>query len=195
MARGAGRKSLLESTDLKIVETDIEEGTIPFFLIEDDYGVAADNNCYMLCERKKASRTIKNESGEPDHVETYFLWNSFKYLSTFKGTLECYLQIKSRKLNARKLKTTTYKDIIDNQNEIKNIIANALKSDGVNRDFVSFCDLVDKKKELLNDIQEVKNLKNQLIDEVDSLMNLVKEKRRIIITNTEPTKHRLKLEE
>ena len=190
-----GRVSLLESTDLPVIETEIEEGTLPFFLIEDDYGVAADKYCYMLCERKKASRTIKNEKGEPDHVETYFLWNSIKYLSSFKGTIDCYIEIKGRKLNARKIKNTTFKDIIDNQNEIKRIVSNALKPGGANKEFVSFCDLADKKEELLKEIEEVRMLKKTLNDEAESLINMIKEKRKIIITNTEPKNHRVKTEE
>jgi hypothetical protein len=190
-----GRVSLLESTDLPVIETEIEEGTLPFFLIEDDYGIAADKYCYMLCERKKASRTIKNENGEPDHVETYFLWNSIKYLSSFKRTMECYIEINGRKMNARKIKNTTFKDIIDNQNEIKRIVSEALKTDGVNKEFVSFCDLADKKEELLKEIEEVRVLKKTLSDESEALLEFIKEKRRLIITNTEPKKHRVKTEE
>lgn len=195
MAKGFGRVSLTESTDLDVIETGIEEGCIPFFLIEENYGVSVDDLCYKLCERRKANRTIKDENGNPDHVETYFLWTAFKYLSSFKQSIECYCKIKERKLNARKVKNADYKELINTQNEIKRIVAKALKTDGVNKEFVSFCDLTDKKEELLREIEEVRALKKTLNDESESLINLIKEKRRIIISSTEPKKHRVKTEE
>lgn len=98
------RKTLAD-TELPIEETDIEEGTLPFFLIDDEYGIACDQYCYMLCKKKRANRTIKDEDGKPNHIESYWSWTPFKYTGTFQSIMETYVEQKERGLNKRIVKS------------------------------------------------------------------------------------------
>jgi len=64
MARGKGKQSLKDTLDASLItKTDIEEGDIPFYLIEPNYGVSADKYGYNLIERKEMTRGVKDESG------------------------------------------------------------------------------------------------------------------------------------
>lgn len=188
------RKSLLDS-NLPVIESEIEEGNIPFFIIEENYGVACDQYCYSLVKRKKCNRTIKSTDKDGDYIESYYKWDGISYVSTFAATINSYVQQKERELNARLVKSKDYHALINIQNEIKDIVRKAFKASGPNKEIVTYSDLVDSKAELLRDLDELKSIKNQTVEAVDSLMELVKEKRSIILKNTEPKKHHLKLEE
>lgn len=37
-----------------IINTNEHTGSVPFFIIDDEYGIAADEYCYALCIGKKA---------------------------------------------------------------------------------------------------------------------------------------------
>jgi hypothetical protein len=190
-----GKKSLLETTDLPIIATDKEEGQIPYFIIDDKYGVSCDERCEMLCRKKKASRTIKDEEGNPHHVETYYMWESFCYTNSFSSCVENYINIKDRELKKERLiKTKDYNKMIEIQQEIKRIIDNSFSSNGNNKEFLSITHTIDQQAKLNEELIVLKNLKNQVQDETDKLMQLIKEKRAIIISNTEPKKHRVKKE-
>lgn len=191
----AKRGRSLLNNDLPVKETDIEEGNIPFFLIDDEYGVTADNYCYMLCYKKKMNRSVKNEDDVITHIESYYNWTPLKYTNTFQSIIECYMTIKERKLSSRLVKNKDYKEFINIQNEIKDIISKAFDTNGVNKEFVSFCDLIDHKEKLLQEIEELSALKDKVVDMANDLLNIIKKKRKIIINETEGKKHRIKLEE
>lgn len=194
MARG--KKSLMETTDLPIVETDKEEGNIPYFVIDEEYGIACDDMQEMLCKRVKASKTIKGEDGKESHVETYYKWNNLKYMGNFTSCIEEYAKIKSRDIKKNKLiKSKDFKDVVAIQNEVKQLVADSLSKDGLNKEFLSITSIIDERAKLEEEIKHLKQLKEQCINDVESLIELVKEKRRIIIKETEPKKHRVKKEE
>ena len=194
MAKGR-TKQLLENMDLPLIQTDNEEGSIPFFVIDDDYGIAVDNYGYQLCKRSKANKTVKNNDGIPIHIESYYKWTSFKYTNSLKSMFECYVKEKEYELHSKLTKSRDFRDLMEVQNEIKNIICTALKSEGCNKELLSIVGLLDEKEKLRSEIKELQNIKHSVIREADSLMNIIKEKRRIIIGETEPKKHRSKEEE
>ena len=182
-------------TSLEKRDLGAEEGYIPFFLIEDDYGIAADEYCYMLCQRKKMNRTVKDENGNPAYVESYLYWRALKYSGTFQNAIECYVEIKERQLNARHVKNKDYQKVIDVYNEIREIVANAFSATGINQEFLSFGDLLSQKNKLLNEIDELSDIKYKVETAADDLLQIIKDKRKIIIGETEGKKHKMKLEE
>lgn len=194
MAKGRA-KQLLENTDLPLIETDDEEGTIPFFIIDDNYGIAVDNYCYQLCKKSKANKTVKGENGVPTHVESYYKWTSFKYTDSLKSMFDCYVKEKERELHSKLTKSREFRDLMKVQDEIKTIICTSLKPDGHNKEWLSTVELLDEKERLRSEIKELQNIKQSVIREADSLLDIIKEKRKIIIGETEPKKHRIKKEE
>ena len=186
-----GKKSLIETTNPdKIIETDKEEGQIPFFLIDDEYGIAADNLCYMLVNAKKAARTLSD-----DNVETYIKWEPVAYVNTIKRAIEEYSIVKERKLNRKLLKSKDLTEIKNNQDEVRNTIQKALSVDGKNKHIFEVLDLLQAKEDVLKNINDLKVQKEKLLQLFDEFEALIKEKRKIIIKQTEPTKHRYKKEE
>jgi len=191
-----GKRNLLETTDLPIIETTIEEGTIPYFIIDDKYGIACDDKCEMICRKKKSNRTIKDEEGNPIYIETYYVWESFCYVGTFSECINRYLLIKDRDIKKERLvKTKDYGKLIEIQNEIKCIVSKALDTNGVNSQFLSATSIIDDKAKLKEELDCVNSLKEDIEKEYKSFMEMIKDKRKIIIKNTEPTKHRTKKEE
>lgn len=186
-----GKKPLIETTDPdKIVETDKEEGQIPFFIIDDEYGIAADNLCYMLVNAKKAGRTLSD-----GNVETYIKWEPVAYVNTIKRAIEEYSIVKERKLNRKLLKSKDLTEIKNNQDEVQRIVQKALSTSGKNKQVFETLDLLQAKEDVLKDINDLKEQKEKLLQLFDEFEALLKEKRKIIIKQTEPTKHRYKKEE
>lgn len=188
------KKSLLES-DLPVVTVTEEEGSIPFFLIDDTHGVYANQFGYDVVELKQCNRTVKGTDTEPEYIETFPKWDGIGYVSTFSAAIEFYLDIKERELNKRQVKTKDYKQLIKVQEEIREICLKAFDAKGENADVVSFAQLFDYKAKMLKEIDELKNMKLQLEKEFEQTMDYIKEKRKIVRSNTEPKKHRNKLEE
>lgn len=178
MARG--RKPLTELTDLPLVETELEEGQIPFFLIDEEYGVNCDQYCYMLVKKKRATRTIKDEDGKPHHVESYWSWISLKYANTFQYIIECYVSIKGKDLNKKLVKSTDYKDLIKTQEQIRDILNNMF-SLNYNKDFLTVGDKVDTLNGLSKDLKELENTRDMLKKECDDLLAFIKETRKIVM--------------
>ena len=184
-----GKKKLTETTDLPIVHTDIEEGEIPYFLIDDAYGVACDERCEMLCRKKECTRTVNDEDGKPHHIETYYKWESFKYVSTFSQVIDCYMQVEERRLKSENLvKTTDYNELIKVQEQIGKTVSKALNHKGVNKDFFDVAKLLDQRSKLEEQIAKTEELRVQVEKEYNSLMELVKARRSIIIKETEKKK-------
>jgi hypothetical protein len=188
MARG--KKSLLETSNLPIVTTDIEEGQIPYFLIDDEWGIACDERNEILVHKRIANRTIKNEKGDEDHIEQYIMWDSISYPSTFSSAIESYVNKKGKTEKSKLKKSTNYNDLIKIQNEIKLTIEKSLEFNGVNSNFLSSMSIIDERAKLEEEIKKLRETKEMIIKETDLLMELVKQKRAIIISNTEPKKHR-----
>lgn len=187
-----GKKALSETSDLEIIKSDKEEGNIPYFLIDDDYGIACDERQEILVHKRIANRTVKNSDKE--YIEQYVSWDSLCYPSNFTNAISCYVERKGRELNKKIKKTKDIQKIIDNQNELKHLISTSLNINGINKEFLSITSILDERTKLEEELKMLKQTKDNVLNECEKLIDLVKEKRSIIIKETEPKKHRLKLE-
>lgn len=176
-----GKKSIIDESNLPVINTDEETGTIPFFLIDETYGVACDQYGYMLCKKKSANKTIKDEEGNLDHIESYYTWTPFKYTGTFESIIKCYIEQKERGLNKRLVKQKDFKKLLEIREEIYSIVYKAFNTNGINKEFLSVSNLLDQKVELENEIKNVIELKNNLTKQCNELEKLIKEKRKIIV--------------
>ena len=182
-----GRKKA-EDTELPIITTEEESGTTPFFLIDDEFGIACDQYSYMLCRKKRATRTVKDEDGNDDHIEEYWMWSAYRYTSTFESIMQCYVKQKERDLNKKLIKEKDFKAILKNYEEIHEIIKNALSVEGLNKDFISINSLIDQRAKLQDEIQAVEKDMNTLKKQCEELQSTIKEARKIVVENHKPKK-------
>ena len=94
MARG--KKSLIETTNLPIEKTDKEEGQIPYFIIDDEWGVSCDDRNEILVHKRLANRTIKDENNINTYIEQYYSWESICYTSNFTTAIDIYANKKEQ---------------------------------------------------------------------------------------------------
>lgn len=179
-----GKKTIADETELKIIETENEEGTIPFFIIDDEFGIACDQYCYMLCRKKRANKTVKDENGQPTHIESYWMWTSYRYTNSFESIMNTYVSQKERDINKKLVKEKDFKNIIKTYKDIQEIIKNAFNIESLNKDFLSCSALIDQRAKLEGEIKRVEEVKDKLIKECDELEKLIKEKRKIVIDNS-----------
>lgn len=187
------RDIIEENPNLKVIETNKEEGVMPFFMIEDVYGVAVDERQYMLCKKKSAKKIVKDDEGNPSHIETYYRWDSFKYTHFFKDIIECYVELKDRELNISFEKNAEFKDILKNQQEIKNILNRTFSNNyKINKDVLECSDLIDLKESLKLEINNVKLELKDIMKQKDELITMIKEQRKIIVDQIPKSKTKVK---
>ena len=126
--KSKGKQSLLETTDSRdIIETDEEVGSIPYFIIDEEYGVACDNLCYILVVKKIACRRGKEDNDEDTNkVYKYIRWEDLSYLDSFESVIKMYTEVKEKRLNRKLIKSQDLQDIKDIRRSIRNDIKKAL---------------------------------------------------------------------
>lgn len=181
----------------EIMDDDIEDSDkSPNFLFEGDeeFGVMANELNYILVSRIVSNKKSKNEDGAISNVK-YYRWKNVAYLDSLESVLECYMKRKEKILVSKLKGCKGFGELNLIRKEIKSIIYNSLSPIGINKDLLDACKLVDFKLLLNSEILELENKKKELMEEFEKTMNFIKEKRSIIIKQTEPKKHRNKKEE
>lgn len=169
--------------ELKIKETKIEEGCLPYFIIDEEYGIACDERQEMLCFKKRANRTIKNDLGVETHIESYWKWDAIAYVHEFSRALELYEFKKDKQLKAERLTNCTdMKELVKIKEEINEKLQKALKINGINKKVIAIGTILDKRFELEREIEELKKAKENCLLEVDKLLKLMREKTKEIIS-------------
>lgn len=188
---------MLETIDEKdIIVTDEEVGNIPYFLIEDEYGVATGYDCDVLVIKKIAGRRGKAENGEnPDKVYQYIKWEELKYLDSFEEAVETYEKVKERKLNSNLIKSQELQELINIRLSIQNDIRQALQIKSTDSQIKRVCNLTDTIKELKEQVREVKQGLAELNKLKDETMHDIKEARKIIVERDKPKQRRYKKED
>lgn len=182
--------------DLPIIETDNEEGNIPNFLFDgdNDYGVSSGDLNFYLVERKRANKTIKDENGKLDHIEAYYKWDNVAYVNSLESAVRCYSERREKRLVSKLIKSNGFKEVAEIRKQTYEIIKNSLSQVGLNKELMDTCKLIDLKRDLDNEMKDLYEKKEQIEREFDKTMSLIKEKRSILIKETEPKKHRMKEE-
>ena len=175
MPRGV-RKKLTETTELPVIHTEEETGNIPFFILEDDkYGIATDKVSYSLARRKQASKTVKDEEGNEDHVETYYIWESFKWGRTIESVVDSYIRHKTKELDSTLVKEHDINKLNNNRDKVLEILRKSFKPIGVNKKIIEFSDLMERKEDIIKSIEELNEKNNELYEAISNLEELIKE--------------------
>ncbi|MCI8506919.1 MAG: hypothetical protein HFI67_12135 [Lachnospiraceae bacterium] len=176
-----GRKKKSEETDLPIIETNNEIGSIPFFVLEQNkYGVYTDKISYSLVRRKKSSKTVKNEEGIDDHLETYYTWEPFKWTRTFKDIIETYIEHREKELDSTLTKEYSFDKIKNNRDKILSMLQKSFSVTGSNKEVFEFSELLEHKDRILRDLDEIKENKNKIENIINEIEDMLKSKKKLI---------------
>ena len=190
MARG--KKNLASEVDESEIIISDEVLNPPNILINDDFGISTGTCDYALVERKVAHRTGKEEDGKNcGKVIRYTRWDDVNYGRTPFKCLENYFEYanltKTKQLKMEK----DFNKIADIYKETQNEVVTFMRQLDLSKQTVETGTLMDEIYEMKDKLRQI----NKVLEEADELHELIKDKRRIIINDTEPKKHRVKLEE
>lgn len=193
MARGK-RLSVDTVDEADIIDLG-EEVNPPNGIFEEDettgYGFTGKYGDYALVIKKIAHRTGKAEDGEYcDKVIRYCKWEDVNYSSTLFGVLNSYIAHRNLSKTKALKKVKEFSEIEKIYKETQANISTFLGSITLDNDTKKVCELYDTLQKIKSDLSSVE----KVLEDADKLNELIKEKRRIIIANTEPKKHRVKLE-
>ena len=187
MARG---KRLDEN--LPVIKTDTEEGSIPNILITDNFGIEVQDSpvTYSCVEKKLSNKT--SEDGKS--IIQYYKWTPFPaYCVTLEQAIKRILE----KSVAQKLERNTKLEMQAAVDKVVETYRDFSKSLNLSfhEDTIKIMSDIDKRyREMEEKLKGLERLEDELVNNSDKLMELIKEKRRIIVNNTEEKQHRYKLE-
>lgn len=155
---------------------------------ESGYGIIGKYGDYSLVVKKIAYRSITDEDNfdKKYKVVKYATWVEYPcYNGTLLGIINDW--IAKRNLSKIKaLKKADFSKVEEILNETKSIVEKAMNNIDVSDNEKQSAIQSDNYNALLNKTKRIK----EIIKEADSLHELVKEKRKIVIKDTEPKKHR-----
>lgn len=180
----------------KIIISDEETGSLPFFLIDDDYGISGNMYDYALVVKKKANRAATKddcENYEGMYIQ-YTSWTPVGYYGTLDGIFTCYIKTVALSKSKKLKRTKDYQKLIEIYQNIYDKINVSLQHENLPSEVIKTCKLADTIAKMEEQISNMKERYNYLLREADKLEAMIKEKRSMIIKNMEPKKHRVKLE-
>lgn len=162
----------------------------PNIVIDNEYGIVGNFRDYTLVKKTTAHRTGKEEDVvNCGKVIRYTKYVDVNYSSTLEGVMNNFLKIRTLE-KTKELNMTGFEEVIAIYRETQEIIMDALHMclGDSNSVVAQLHDDTSKMKKALSDVESV-------LREADKLHELCKEKRAIIIKDTEPKKHRMPKEE
>lgn len=195
MARG--KRSLVETVNPEDIVYSGEVVGEPNILLPDTkknytYGIFVDPLNYKLAVLKDCYRTDKDESGN-EQVVHYKKWSDIAYLNSFESTYYKYIEQLTTSKDAKLKRCNSIQEVISIREEIKILVSETFPQI-ISQSIEKGCELIQENEELKQQIQETEAMVQEAKYAHEELMNLIKEKRKIVIQETEPKKHRLKLE-
>ena len=194
MARG--KQSLKDKlNESLIIKTDEEIGDIPFWLIDENYGVSVDKYGYSLVEKKEMTRGVKDDAGNIVGGETYYTWQFCKSASSFEDGLLAYTRVTERKLMSKLVKCQDFRMLVAIRLQIQKTINNSFKINGINSELLDACNTIQGHEDLKIKIAEVNKLADDTTEQFNDLIDTIKEKRKIIVQEMpKEKKHKIKEE-
>jgi hypothetical protein len=166
------------------------------------YGISGKYADFSLMCKRIAYRTGTEEDGvNCGKVIEYKMWEDYPcYISTLEGIFKAYAKI----LNLSEFKTKKMngdiKELVEIHRKTQDTINKALS--GIDKELNYYqeeiCTLSDTKQRLLNDINDLKKIKEGIaskITDIDRMYEEIKDKRKIIVDVDKPKKHKIKEEE
>ena len=190
MAR-KGKQSLAETVDdSEIIDLGEVVGE-PNILIDNEYGISGGYRDYALVVKKIAHRTGKVEDGENEgKVIRYIKWDDVLYCGTIFECLRSYQDVTNLSKTKALKNCKDYFEIEKIYKSTNATINSFLKHQDMAEESKDIAKLLDTISQLQLELKRV----HTILAEADELHEKIKEKRQILINDTEPKKHRVKLE-
>lgn len=180
--------------ELEIVITDIETSP-PNYLIDNEFGISGGYGDYSLVKRKIKTKTGTKEDGVNEGKTIQYIgWDTVSphsYGRTIFDILNNYAEYINLKKFKQLNKSQNFDDVKQIYLDTQSTIRKAMKSTQFSSDIVEHGTLINEIAELKAKLKSI----NDVLKDADELRELIKEKRRIVISETEPKKHRTKKEE
>lgn len=167
-----------------------------------EYGITGKSSDYSLVKKRIAYRTGTEEDGQ--HIGKVIQYAVYEDVPCYSSDLENLFDGYARILNLTEFKQKKMKgdikELVEINQRTHNMISEALKGIDtyLTQEQKEVCSLADTKQRLLNDINELKQQKNEIIkilNDINKIHNEIKQARTIIVDRDKPKKHRIKLEE
>ena len=189
------RETLASTVDESEIVDLGEEINIPNYMIDENFAIIGDEFGYTLVERRISHRTGKEKDGKNEgKIIKYVEWKPTKtqiYSGTIFGIFDNYANYVNGNKFKKLKKSTNFEEVRQIYIDTQKVVREAMKSS-------QFTDDIKTQGTLINEITELKRKLdsiNKVLQEADELRELIKTKRRIIIGETEPKKHRTPKEE
>ncbi len=170
---GRGKPSMAANVDKEdIITTDENTGSVPFYLIDDEWGIAADEYCYALCRGKIAHK--KDIVDGKEVIVSYKRWSKVSYYNSIWSVLKGYAE-KKEKIDLSQLKTTDIGKIAQISETIKVIVTNKMNEYVFDTNIEEIGKLEQTKKKLMKEVKEIAAMKESLQKEYDETMALLKQ--------------------
>lgn len=171
MARG--KPSMAANVNKEdIVATDENTGSVPFYLIDDEWGIAADEYCYALCRGKVAHK--KEIVNGKEVIVSYKRWSKVSYYNSIWSVLKGYAE-KKEKIDLSQLKTTDIGKIAQISESIKTTVEKKMNEYVYDTNIEEIGKLEHTKKKLMKEVKEIAAMKDSLQKEYEETMALLKQ--------------------
>lgn len=170
---GRGKPSMAANVDKEdIITTNENTGSVPFYLIDDEWGIAADEYCYALCRGKTAHK--KDIVDGKEVIVSYKRWSKVSYYNSIWSVLKGYAE-KKEKIDLSQLKTTDIGKIAQISENIKVIVTKKMNEYVFDTNIEEIGKLEHTKKKLMREVKEITAMKESLQKEYDETMALLKQ--------------------
>ena len=170
---GRGKPSMAANVDKEdIITTNENTGSVPFYLIDDEWGIAADEYCYALCRGKIAHK--KDIVDGKEVIVSYKRWSKVSYYNSIWSVLKGYAE-KKEKIDLSQLKTTDIGKIAQISENIKVIVTKKMNEYVFDTNIEEIGKLEHTKKKLMREVKEITAMKESLQKEYDKTMALLKQ--------------------
>lgn len=171
---------------------DLGEVDVPNIVLEEKsdsgYGIKGNYGDYSLVEKKISYRSVKEDDNvdKKYKVAKYITWLDVpSFHSTLIGCIDAWID-KRNLTRIKALKKANFGEVEKICNETKKLVSDAMSKLTVDDSLKQNAIQMDNYNKLLEATERSKSL----IRECEKFEELLKEKRRIVIKDTEPKKHR-----
>ena len=169
---GRGKPNMATNVEEEnIIITDENSGAVPFYQIDNEWGITADEHSYALSNGKIAHR--KETIDEKEVIISYKRWSKVSYHDSIWAVLKAYAKRKER-MDLSQLKNADIGEIAQISESIKNVITQKMNEYAYDFNIEEIGELEQTKKRLTREIEELVAMKESLQNEYDETVALLK---------------------
>ena len=161
-------------------------------VINERFGISG-GYCDMTLMELKQTRMVHTDDEYDGQVEECYKWVSanYPYAQSYSALAEI-IQKNVRYGEMKKLSNAGLQDLIDIEKLCDRHINDLIGLLDIKQEQSDALKIIDMVEPLKNEVKDAKKQVLDVLSEVDELHEMIKDKRKIVIKDTEPTKHRIR---